>query len=301
MSISKNRIKILSRYLPGLKVGDAVIVACKIEGAIPDRLNDVGFPSPITAGHALVPKSVGPISEFNATGRDITRKDLPKERRHFTVYKSWNDWHGYPHSGFQNRSVMAYPIEHIPGPIEHIHIAEKDGAKWAVSRSLKYTSADAPDIIHIVNLFLEIFGNCEILDQNISAIALPAIKNLNWRILPKGIYPWEKSKDHFEKVTALLPADKKEVIEDRLKFISGYTPDFIAIGEAGFSGYFVLGFTSRSKYVFESIHFGNATYIFDDSWETVSKLSKSEILKGNVEHTRIIHSHRWKSEIRNEL
>ena len=35
-------------------------------------------------------------------------------------------------------------------------------------------------------------------------------------------------------------------------------------------------------YIFDSIIYGDATYIFENDWEKVSKLSKKEIIKNNL-------------------
>lgn len=301
MKIEQSRIRSLSRYLPGLQKGRKFRVARLVEGTVSDALQRIGFPASFTAGDALIPKGIGPVSEFNANGREIVRNDLPKEKRSFTVYTTWNDWHGHPHSGFQHRSIDAFPIQNVPGPTESLTIAEKDGQIYAVSRVLTNNAETEAENLHVINLYLEIFGQCIILDENISLIALPAIRSLNWRVLPKGKYPWDKAKAQFEAVTSHLPEDKRKVVEDRLRFISGFNPDFLAVGEGGFSGYFVLGFSGKPLFVFESIHLGNATYVFDKNWEAVSKLSKGEILKNNLHKHRLVHGLSWRQSVRSVL
>jgi hypothetical protein len=98
-----------------------------------------------------------------------------------------------------------------------------------------------------------------------------------------------------------LPEAKRVVIEDRLEFISGFGPDFVAIGHGGFQGYFVLGFVDKSMFVFESIFFGNASFVFRDDWEKISWLTKSEIIRDGKAFARIIHTHAWKHEMRQLL
>lgn len=51
----------------------------------------------------------------------------------------------------------------------------------------------------------------------------------------------------------------------------------------------------------DSAIYGNAIYIFSDSWKKLSKLSKQEIIRGNLEKKRIIHSPNWKRELKKEL
>lgn len=49
--------------------------------------------------------------------------------------------------------------------------------------------------------------------------------------------------------------------------------------------------------VLESIYLNNATYVFRDDWESLSKLSKSQIINGDVEYERVIHDSHWAENI----
>lgn len=82
-----------------------------------------------------------------------------------------------------------------------------------------------------------------------------------------------------------------------MKVISHRNPDFLAIGRAGFSGYFVYGFKDKDVYVLESIHLDNATYVFNSHWKDLSQLSKSEIINSTIPHSRIIHNKKWKMSV----
>ena len=55
----------------------------------------------------------------------------------------------------------------------------------------------------------------------------------------------------------------------------------------------VFGFPKKGIYLLESVHLGNATYIFGDDWEKLSKLSKKEILDENLHKDRIVHRKLW--------
>lgn len=58
----------------------------------PVRLHELGFDGNPTDGESIVPSQVGPISTFNANGREMFRKDLPKVSQSCMVWASWNDW-----------------------------------------------------------------------------------------------------------------------------------------------------------------------------------------------------------------
>lgn len=298
MNISKKKIRSITRHLPGLEEGKKIRVSVVINENEKVALNRVGFPDQLIAGQTLVPMGIGPFTSFNVNGRDLKRTDLPKEPKDYTIYTSWNDWHGDPHSGVQYRNVMAYPVEHIYGPTEQFTVVEKDGQMLVVSSVLENVKSAETVNLHVINLFLEVFGHCTILDEGINMIALPELRTLNWKVMPKGKYPWNKARNHVQNVTKLLPEDKKQIVEYRLEQISKYNPDFLAVGQGGFSGYFVMGFELLGIYIFESIHLGNATYVFEKNWESASKLTKKQILDKGLHKERVIHTRAWYKRIR---
>ena len=88
---------------------------------------------------------------------------------------------------------------------------------------------------------------------------------------------------------------------DKCEFINSFQPDFRAYGKSGFKGYVIFGFTDRDIYVLESVYPNNATYVFGKNWGELSKLTKAEILNGNLQDVRIIHNNNWQQEIRDLL
>ncbi|NMC60057.1 MAG: hypothetical protein GYA51_11870, partial [Candidatus Methanofastidiosa archaeon] len=152
-----------------------------------------------------------------------------------------------------------------------------------------------------INLFLEIFGECDVFSENLVKIIDVPIKRLNWTILPEGRMPWERLHNKLKPLLDRLSPLKRPVAEWRLQTLKEYNPDFVAAGEAGFRGYVVYGFESQNLYIFESMYYGNATYVFDGNWEELSKKTKAEILDKNLQKERIIHLKEWKNEIDNLL
>ncbi|MBM5575326.1 hypothetical protein [Deefgea sp. CFH1-16] len=80
-----------------------------------------------------------------------------------------------------------------------------------------------------------------------------------------------------------------------------HKPDFIAVGRGGFNGYVVLGYAKKGLYALESPIFGNATYMFKDDWEFVSKLTKKDIIHNALYEHRFVHNSKWRSDIRKIL
>lgn len=154
---------------------------------------------------------------------------------------------------------------------------------------------------HTINMFLEVFGYCEIVDKDENPIGQKTkikIKEVSWRILPPGKYPWERAEkaldDYFEKA----PGKNKEVLRNNHKTFAKYEPDFIAIGENSFNGYVVYGYTNKNLYVFESNQAGNAIYVFKGDWENASQLTKYDIIKGDLCHKRIVHAKAWEKTVK---
>lgn len=87
----------------------------------------------------------------------------------------------------------------------------------------------------------------------------------------------------------------------RIETINIYGPEFVAVGHAGFSGYLVFGFPAHALYVLESTQVNNATYIFAEDWEDLSKKTKAEILNHDLQEDRIIHRKGWFSRMRDLL
>lgn len=262
-----------------------------------DKLLKIGFIKPFEDGQTILPNELGKFSEFNSNGKEVKRKDLPMTKESRMIYTSWHDWHGTPHSGVVVREFDKYQRDNIPAPEENLAI-RKVGDQLLVTsmvKKLTYKSDSADDVIHVINLFLELFGTFNIYDE--SFIPSLKIKRLNWDILPKGEFPWEKVKDSIKPVLARLNSSDKGTIEHRLKIIAKYKPDLLAIGMGGFTGYFVFGFSEKNIYVLESTKLDNATYILDTNWEHLSQLTKKDIISSKLHKNRLIHNKTWQSSL----
>ncbi len=256
-------------------------------------LSKLGFSKNPDIGECLIPTVLGKYTAFNANGNTKIRKDLPMEPETIMYYGASRDWHGGIHHGIRTRTINKYPREYIAAPSEIFQILEIDNKKFISSSELNLDDIEETRNVHVSNIMLECFNAFEIFDVDKQTIVGPTLKRLQWDILPKGEYPWEKSKPIIDKVINQIDKKDKKVIEYRMRSISLRNPDFLATGRGGFNGYFVYGFSSKGVYVLESIHLDNATYIFNSDWESLSQLSKNDIINSNLPHTRIIHNKKW--------
>lgn len=150
-------------------------------------------------------------------------------------------------------------------------------------------------------MFLEIFGEAETLTEDLDGYVVAEIRRLNWTLLPPGEHPWPRLRSHLNAHVEKAPAGNRPVLFHRLEMVNSFGSTFTAIGQAGFAGYIVFGFPERNLYVLESLYYGNATYIFAEDWEELSRRTKAEILAGGHEEARIIHREGWESALRQLL
>ena len=116
---------------------------------------------------------------------------------------------------------------------------------------------------------------------------------VNWDILPRGEYPWSSIKETLGNLAKEHTKTQTRLMLRNCESIYERSPDFVAYGRAGFRGYAVFGFTSKNLYVLESAFPNNATYVLQNDWETISQMSKAEILSQDLHKARIVHSESW--------
>jgi hypothetical protein len=255
MQIKGKSIRTVTKLLAASKGCEEIKLVHKVTIELKSSLLSIGFDADPDIGDFLIPKPVGKATALNAHGKEIIRKDLPLEPQPVSSFRTWKDWHGQEHSGIQTREIDKYPREYQPAHEELLYIIAVDGEKYVTTDSLNLESVNELRNIHLSNLMLESFGSFEVLDAKSGGIIGAKIKQLHWDILPSGEYPWSRAKPLVEKITKNLNDSKKGVIESRMKTITQYTPDFLATGRAGFSGYFVYGFAAKEIYILESVHF----------------------------------------------
>lgn len=298
---NKTRIRSLKANLGNINVGSKFIVGLSNLGRYKTILKEIGFTDDLEIGESILPSISGPITEYNANGKYIKHKDQPMETAYTTVFWTWEQWAGRgrteTHHGYRDRLYKRYPRTFMVPPSIELTISETDnGNKIVISPIIEYTHNDE-DFLHIINLFLEIFQECKIFTENLDEVAITPTKRLNWEILPRGPMPWNNLLEIVKPIVKRVTNPK--VVLHRLYIINNFNPDFRAMGTAGFTGYIVFGFEKRGIYVFESMMYGNATYIFDENWKELSKKSKAEILDENLQKSRIIHLEGWQREIDN--
>lgn len=307
MIIKQGKIRTLDRHFSGVKPGSDIALGVRDLQDRIARLQKIGFTPNLDAGErVLPPASIGTTCTRNAEGWVIVHKDRPKETAYRMVEWHWKEWHGRYDQ--QDRSKLVdvpyqrYPRTQVSPPGVELSIATSTGGeKLVVTDTITFDKASADHLLHAVNLVLELFGECEVLTANLDQILRAPVRRLNWDVLPPGQHPWSSLKPLLSPIIAKAPAGNQALITNRLETVSGYKPEFVAVGRAGFTGYVIFGFPQKRVFVLESAHFGNATYVLGDNWETLCQLTKGQILASGLQKDRIVHLVGWHAKIKAHL
>ena len=306
MIIRKQRIRSLASNLKGIRRGETVHVGLVNLSSFVEELERAGFSENRHTGETVLPTAFGPVSTYNAEGKFHKHTDQPKETAYRQAEWTWQEFNG-PYDTVERSKIVDIPYERyprtfMPPPSVELSVAtSQDGSKVVVSPEYQFSEENDEIILHTINLFLEVFGECAILDSRFQAPIRARMRRLNWEVLPKGRLPWEQLKQSIEPIIKQQPRGNQPVIEERFKTISGHSPEFVAIGRAGFHGYLIFGFPDQGLYILESTQTNNATYVLREGWEAISTLTKAEILQDNLHERRIIHREYWFDEMRRLL
>ncbi|WP_107925241.1 hypothetical protein [Lysinibacillus parviboronicapiens] len=294
----KKRIRNSEKYMSHINEGGKANIGVAITAEVARKLQEIGFKT-LLSGESLVPApKFGPVSKFNVNGKDVPQKDKPKETVYRQQHWSWTDWGGNSHSRTVDIPYQRYPRKWIPAPWVELMIVQSGENKFVIAGdTITKGQTEETDIVHRINLMLAIFKQAEIFQENLERYEVPRTVKLGWDILPEGEMPWETFKHHLTPVLNSKSKGKKIIIAERLETISKYNPDFHAIGDNGYQGYIIFGFTRENLYIFENAEYGNATYVFEGDWEQLSKMTKAEIIASNIHKHRFVHLDGWKRQI----
>lgn len=300
MIINRKRINSIKPYRRYIPPGSALVAGAP--NPTTEKLREVGFSPALQNGETILPAPIGPVSLYNAEGKELIHKDQPMETAYQTREWSWTEWHGrdrVDQSKLVDIPYLRYPRSFLPPPALEFTLATDSNGKRVVRTAIIENWNQNEDAAkHAINLLLEIFGECNFYDSSMTRFIDLPIKRLNWNVLPPGQRPYPTLKKELAPLLERISEGKQAFTEHRLETINDHKPDFAAVGMGGFRGYVVLGFTSRNLFVLESLYYGNATYVFGERWEELSKKTKAEILNQNLQKTRFVHHADWAKDIR---
>lgn len=294
MYIQKKRIRSLARYFSQIDRNRNIYIY-SVPNDIENDFSRVGFSDPVPLGTSILPSIVGPVSRFNAEGRESADRNQAKELRVVgqRIWR-WTQFGGEEQERVVDIQRLCYPKILTPPPATEMQVMSVDGSLRLVSM-IQANSLDET-VLHTVNLHLELFGQCFATDDPTN-VPIVNPTRVNWRLLPPGAQPWDQARGAAQARISRKSEDTQYIILDRQDFVCSLMPDAVYVGEGGFSDYLAYAFNNKGLVVLESLARGNAIYIFDANWATFSRYTKRDILTNNLHIGRIIHATGWKSEL----
>jgi hypothetical protein len=302
MIIQKKSIRNIAPYIRHIKDGSKITLGITDPQRFSTTLKRIGFSEPFEKGQTILPAGIGSVSRYNAEGKTIVHKELPMETAYRQTVWHWTEWHGR-YDRVERSKIVDVPYKRYPRSFEappavELSLSEnKAGVMLLTAPIFEKKAGNNEQIKHAINLFLELFHECQFFTEDLETIAKTTLRRLNWVVLPQGEMPWESLKKEVDPIVKSAPKGNQEVLYYRLKTINALKPDFRAVGSGGFHGYIVHGFTKNNIYVLESMYYGNATYIFGETWEELSKMTKAEILNEKLQKARVIHRGGWRKKV----
>lgn len=301
MFLNQTRIRNIDNILAEFEDGEEVLVILNDAKKYEDKLKSIGFNS-INVGDSVLPKAKGSVSRYNANGKFRLLRDLPKEPYSIDRDLTFLAYGKHEMTKTVTFNYERYQRELIDAPSQELYIMkDKDEKEIVCSNLIKNTKENKLLIKHIINLFLEIFKECQVVDKNLISKIKTPIKKLNWNLLPKGKMSWKQLEKYLDKNKDIKSSKNSRDIYARINYINSFEPNFIAIGNGGFNDYIVLGFEDKKLYILENRKPQNATYIFENDWKELTQLTKGDILREKLQKERLIHTENWKEKLKSFL
>lgn len=289
-TITGRRILSLTRHLAIVPAGAPITLAVRVTNERRPTLEAIGIGSQPEPGATVLPADLGPVSRFNSEGRLVPRKDLPMETAYRQAWWTWTLWNGEEQGKYVDVPYQRYPREFTPPPaVELTCVATQSGELYLAVEGGDYTPSNEEDLLHKVNLMLELFGEVEVLRPDLTPFVPTQVRRLNWEVLPPGRHPWDTVRPALESAIERAKDGNRPFLRHRWDTIGHYEPDFIAAGQGGFNDYVVFGFERLGLYLLESAVYGNATYVVGHDWQHLSQLTKAELLNEALHEERIVH------------
>jgi hypothetical protein len=308
--MKKNLLKIPNQVLSKLHTIelDDIIVACVKRLSRDDisKYTHLGLKvenDQLVIPPPAIPKaSIGRYSKANVEGKEVVRKDLPMVTRTYSWQTpNWGDWSKGSHTHDQTREV--YQRDFIrPKEVElSIALLEKrDDAefiiKFAIEQVLSKRAPDFEDeLLYNLNILQENVGAADVFPSAATLADYTKTVRVDWEILPPGKVD-EVIKRMLQGKRAVAQ-EQQRTMEKRLQVMARHKPEAYIAGTNGFLRYFGAMFEDNLV-VFENLTYGNALYVMYEKWETLSKKSRIELLKGPRDgFDRIEHRKGWEHQL----
>ncbi|MDG6078960.1 hypothetical protein E3U23_07115 [Erythrobacter litoralis] len=249
-----------------------------------------------TSDPAIPPRAAGRWSARNLDGWEDKRRDLAKETREISHFAP--SWRGSG-SHLSSRTIEAFPVDYHPARMHSVSakVLEplRDGALVRIRIDQPLDRSDPEfdrDLQFNLRLLKELVGSASIFDADLSDEDYAAIQRVDWELLPPG-----KRDEVLARMFTSKTSDpeRMRVASERLEALTKLGPSELILGKGRFSNYFGGRFGS-DLVALENLEYGNALYLFEEDWEKLSQLSRSELIRRrDPTVTRVPHVTGWQS------
>lgn len=248
----------------------------------------------------LPPASIGRWSKWNVSGREIVRRDLPKIDHSWTIEAP--DFQGSgTHSITFSREV--FRKQRLYGQQIEASITRRDEPRDSLVGTVLLTlqapyDEDAEQAyLYAASLARTWFGSATAYSLDEAGIPQVPDQGVSWEFLPDGSIE-EIREAVVRKFGRFAPPQEIEIMIDRLEKVQSLSPERRLVGSSGLQRY--VGYMFGDDFVaFENPRVGNALYLMYGDWESLSQLSRSQLLASRQgDFDRIIHTARWFERLR---
>lgn len=292
----RKTLRSCKQYIAHIPTDHKFRVGLKIDSSIHQKLSSI-LNIPLCEGDSFVPSAaLGSNCRKNSLGIEIVRKDLPKVSKFlYSKEWSWKLYDGTEESKMVDVYRDVYQREHIPGMELVLTFVKKNNDMYVIiEKELTNKEENHHVILMALNLFVDIFQKFEVFNED---LAVPMeVKMLNWEILQSGTLIATVIR---RMNLGRLSKNQEELFHNRFNILRRNNPQEEYIGINGYSGYTVFCFPHKNIYIFDSLKYGNATYIFDNAqdWKLLSQQNKQYILSEELYKARLVHNAQWENEI----
>ena len=292
--------------------GNEVVAGCAVKFKAADlaagRLKHLGItldPDGLKVPPSSVPpRNQGKYSTWNVEGREIVRKDLPKETHYTSVETpNWGDSSNGTHT--VDLPYEKYPREFLPPReleiLTNCHDARPGLDVYVIAFRVqevldKMATGFEKLLFEDLNLLQENIGFCGVEAAEMALRDYIKTLRVSWEILPPGTIE-QTIQRLFQGKTPLT--EEKAVAVERYEFFMSLKPKSLVYGDSGFRRYFGA-LLEDNLVVFENIQYGNAVYVLFENWGDLSTRSRIDLISGKygTNFERVVHQSGWKDTVR---
>lgn len=313
MPWKKNIRKVPQKILSKLNVieGPHIVVGCvkriKRESIGKGQYSHLGIE--LNEGRLICQQSIAPSSDqgkhsyWNINGKEIVRKDLPKET-HYNLVDAPNYGDSYYGTHTVALPYEKYPRDFIAPRNTTINIECADTSNDLTHYVIKFELSEILDrdsnefdnrLFDCLNLLQENIGDCGIEQAGITLHDYIQTLHVEWDILPPGTI--QEAIDRI--FHGRQPTEQEsQIINERYDFFLSLNPQNLVYGRSGFQRYFGA-LIQGDLVVFENVRYGNAIYVMFSNWQQLSQQSRVDLLSGRFGNAfeRVTHGGDWQKKV----